>query len=336
MSLRALSCPACGAPLPPNARRAVVVCPFCKASVTDDGPVVFAASFKQALADLEKGNADPRPRVRIAGLPYSVNGRLARGDSSDVFLAERAHPITERVIVKVLRAGSDRDLFEREWEMLEALHACESDGSVQFGRRLPALVARGRVEGTELRAQVHRAASGFVDTAEDVMRAYPRGVDGRHAVWIWRRILEMLGWVHRSGFVHGAVLPAHLVVHTRDHGVMLVGWSCATRTGERAGLPVIRDSQRDLYPEELLRVAAPSAATDLAMTARCIARVLGGSAEALPPSVPEPLRALIAASSTLRGLTTDDAWEMKQQVGTAAHQAYGPARYHRFSMPGWD
>jgi hypothetical protein len=64
--------------------------------------------------------------------------------------------------------------------------------------------------------------------------------------------------------------------------------------------------------------------------------VLGGSAGALPPSVPEPLRAVIAASATLRTQPTDDAWKLKQIVGTAAHQAYGPARFHRFAMPGWD
>ena len=336
MSLRALSCPACGAPLPPNARRAVVVCPFCKAAVTDDGPVIFAASFRQALAERETAVVDGRRRVRIAGVPYGVIGRLAMGDSADVFLAERAHPVTERVILKVLRSSVDLDLFEREWGALEALHASDSAGAAQFTRRLPGLVARGRIEGGDMQAQVHRAASGFVDTMEDVMRAYPRGVDGRHAVWMWRRVLEMLGWVHRAGFAHGAILPAHLLVHARDHGVMLVGWSCAARLGERAGLPVIKDTQRGLYPEELLRGAPPSVATDLAMSARCIARVLGGSAEALPPSVPAPLCEVIAAFATTRGQTTDDAWELKQLVGNAAHQAYGPARFHRFEMPGWD
>ena len=337
MALRALTCPSCGAPLPPNARRAVVVCPYCKASVTDERAVVFAAGFRQALVDLDKSAPQGERRVRVCGLPYRVIGRIAQGESTDVFLAERAHPITERVILKALRAAADKDLLDREWEALAALHASDEQGSAEFARRLPAPVARGRIEGGGERfAQMMRATSGFIDTFEDVGRAHPEGVDGRHAAWMWRRILELLGWVHRCGWAHGAILPAHLVVHAHDHGVMLVGWSCATRLGARAPLPVVNEAHRQIYPEALLRGAPPSAATDIAMSARCIARVLGGSPARLPTSVPEPLRSLVARHASADDGRTLDAWDILRDVAAAARAAYGAPRYHRLSMPGWD
>jgi hypothetical protein len=337
MSLRALACPACGAPLPSNARRAVVVCPFCKATVSDDGPVVFAASFRKALAELGADGGDALRRVRIAGLPYRVHGRIAQGHSSDVYLAERAHPVTERVVIKVLRADQDADLLDREWEALAALHASEAQGAEEMARRLPHPVARGPVEGAgNRRALVLRAASGFVDTFEDVLAAYPMGVDGRHAAWMWRRILETLGFVHRAGLAHGAILPAHLLVHARDHGVMLVGWSCAARLGGKAPLPVVDEAARELYPEELLRGEPPSAATDIAMSARTIARLLGGAPGRLPPSVPAPMRKIVEALAAGGPRGLDDAWEARSKVGAAAHEAYGPPRFHPFAMPGWD
>ncbi|MFO0586660.1 MAG: zinc ribbon domain-containing protein [Polyangiaceae bacterium] len=333
MSLRALTCPSCGAPLPSNARRAVVICPFCKATVSDDGPVVFADAFRKALADLDANDGDPRPRVRVAGLPYRLIGRIAQGDSTDVFLAERARPLTERVVLKVLRNAADQDLLDREHRALTALHDKEDAGAIQFARRLPSPVARGRVEGTDRHALIHRAPSGFVHTFDDVLQAYPRGVDGVHAVWMWRRLLELLGWVHSVGFVHGAILPAHCLVHARDHGVMLVGWSCAGAAGERAPLPVFKEILRDVYPEEVLRGAPPSPATDLAMTARTIARVLGKASWGWSGSVPVAMSALVDACSETRTLPTKDAWELKRLVGEAAYQAYGPPRFHRFRMP---
>ena len=247
MSLRALTCPHCGGPLPPRGLRAVVVCRYCDASVAEDGGLVHAAAFRRALAQLSRDDG-ARPRVEVAGVPYRVLGRLARGESSDVFLAERAQPITERVLIKVLRADADADLLDREWDTLTVLHRSEAAGRGGDGAADPALVSRGRlvIDGGEGRRALvmQRALSGFVDTFEDVTRAYPRGVVGRHAAWMWRRTLELLAGVHRSGWAHGAVLPQHLVVHARDHGVMLVGWSCAARLGARAPLPARHPRRR--------------------------------------------------------------------------------------------
>ena len=335
MSLRALTCPRCGGPLPPRALRAVAVCVHCGASIADDVGVVHAAGFRRALARLSRDDG-ARPRVEVAGVPYRVLGRVAIGESSDVFLAERAQPITERVLVKVLRADADADLFDREWDALAALHESEEPGAEETARRLPAPVARGKLvmDGAAVRrALVMRAHSGFVDTFTDVMRAYPQGVDGRHAVWMWRRILELLAGVHRLGWAHGAVLPQHLVVHARDHGVMLVGWSSAARL--RGGAPplVVLPAARDLYPPALLAGAPLSAASDLTMSARCVARLLGGSADRVPTSVPSPIGALVEEHAAGRG--GDDAWALRQRLGAAARTAYGPPQYHPFSMPGW-
>lgn len=339
MTSRALSCPRCGAPLPPRALRVVVVCSFCGASVAESGRVVHAADFRRALATLAQGDDGGRPRVEIAGLPYRILGRVGRGESSDVFLAERAQPATERVLVKVLRAAADADLLDREWEALAALHRSDADGAAWATRRLPAPVSRGKLTAPgststpERLALVFLAQSGFVDTFDDVMRAYPEGVDGRHATWMWRRVLELCAFVHRAGWAHGAVLPQHLVVHARDHGAMLVGWSCAALLVGAGPLPVVSTVARDCYAPALLSGAPPSAATDIVMSARCIARLLGGSAERVPETVPAPLAALVEAHAAGRG--GDDALALAKEVAAAARQVYGRPTYQPFTMPGW-
>jgi hypothetical protein len=123
------------------------------------------------------------------------------------------------------------------------------------------------------------------------------------------------------------------VVHARDHGVMLVGWSCAARVGTRHALPAVSQVARECYPTALLDGAPPSPASDLTMSARCIALLLGGTAERVPPSVPAPLAALVEEHAQGRG--GSDAWVLRQKVGDAARKAYGPSRYHPLPMPGW-
>jgi hypothetical protein len=337
MSLRALTCPQCGAPLPRRALRVVVACEYCGAKVADTGRVVEARGFRDALAERARDDAGTHPRVEIGGVPYRVLGRVARGESTDVFLAERAHRVTERVLIKVLRAAEDADLQGREWEALAALHRSDAAGAEDGLRRISTPVIRGNLvagaSSAPRRAVVVLARSGFVDTFDDVMRAYPGGVDARHAVWMWRRILEALAWVHRSGWAHGAVLPQHLVVHARDHGVMLVGWSCAARLADRAPLPAVAPAARDLYPPALLAGAPITAATDLAMSARAVARVLGGTADRAPKTAPAPIAEIVDEHAAGRG--GDDAWALGKRVAAAARQVYGPPAYHPFPMPGW-
>jgi hypothetical protein len=295
----ALVCPGCGAPLPSDALLRVVTCAFCAASVAAEEGLVSAAAFRRARAELDD-EARERADLSVAGVPYRVLARVAAGEHSDVFLAERAHRITERVIVKVLREGGDGAALDREWSALEALHASTAQGAPLMSRRLPQLVGRGAASDSRRPALVFRAASGFVHTLEDVRRAYPSGVDARHAIWMWRRILELLGWVHRSGFVHGAINPAHAILHARDHGVMLVGWSSAVRSFDTR--------------------------TDLAASARAIAHLLGSE---VPASIAELVRASASAPFT------DDAWQLKDAVAQAARQVYGPPAYVRLAMPGW-
>lgn len=307
----------------------VVTCEYCGATVAAEEGVVSAAAYRRARAELDEA-AREAADVHVGGLPYRLIGRIGTGESSEVFLAERAHRISERVIVKLLRARDDAALFDREWDTLGLLHASTTEGAPQMTRRLPQLVARGTARGLvdERPALVMRAASGFVHTLDDVRTHHSGGVDARHAVWMWRRILELLGWVHRAGFAHGAVLPQHLIVHARDHGVMLVGWSCSGRI-DRAGLVATSGAHADYYPEG----AALDARTDLVMSARCMAAVLGGDASGrVPASVPEPIASIVRAASQA---VHADAWALKDVVTNAAREVYGAPRYEPFAMPGW-
>ncbi|MCP3143529.1 protein kinase family protein [Pyxidicoccus xibeiensis] len=338
MELQLLKCPGCGAKLPiPSAPNGILVCEYCGAMVSASGAAVWPMPARPAD---DPPFAPDRPRVTVAGTRYVLLGRLGRGDSSDVFLARRDARITELVVLKVVRALSDADLLTREYEILEALQRSEAQGAEHFSRLLPRPVARGPVkdpEGTPRAAAVYRWHSGFQHAFTEIREEYSSGVDPRAAVWMWKRLLELLGFVHRAGYAHGAVLPPHLLVHPRDHGLMLVGWASAVRYTTRQKLPAFSAAHRDFYPQALLRGETPDPTTDLVMSARCIAWLLGGDpvSGAMPGGVPPALADLLRRQCDEKPAEAADAWRLKELVDQAARESFGPPKFIHFTMPGW-
>jgi len=241
--LTPIDCPRCGAPLPPDAIGAsVATCPYCDGTLAADPRVVWAARYERALGTL----ADP-DLVHVGARPYVVEGLLAAGESSDVYLARRATTPTERVVLKVPRTPADGGRLAAEWSALEALHESTAAGSSHFTMRLPQLVDRGALDGVV--ASVMRFSSGFVHTLADVKATHGDALDPRHAVWIWRRALELLAFVHASGWAHGALVSEHLLVHARDHGLMFVGWSrAAPLVDPAADLSLLGETIASLCP----------------------------------------------------------------------------------------
>jgi hypothetical protein len=291
--------------LPKQARWTAVKCVHCGAVVAPGVAVITRKEFRDALARAEREVAAGPDDVALAGVRYRVVRRLATGDRADVLLATRARRLGERVVLKVLRDPAGAALVEREWGALEALQASDAQGAPFFTLRLPIPVARGEARlahGTKRPALAVRASPGFRWTLADVRAAYPKGIDARHAVWMWRRLLEVLGWVHRAGWAHGAVDASHVLVDEREHGAMLVGWSRARR---------------------LAMGAEP--ADDLRATAAAIRALLGADGVAPLAEVLEPCAAGAPPVA--------DGWALKELVAEAARRAFGPPTFVPFHMP---
>jgi hypothetical protein len=268
--------------------------------------VVSRKGFQDALSRAEREIPASPDDVQVAGVRYRLLERLAGGDRADLWLATRARALTERTILKALRDRADAPSVQREWDALEALHASTAQGAAHFTMRLPPLVAKGeaRFADSSVRpALVFRSLPGFEGTLEDVRQNFPTGIDARHAAWMWRRLLELLGWVHRSGWAHGAVTPAQVVLHPREHGAILVGWSHATPLGKGA-----------------------STESDLVMAARSVLGLLGDD-----PAEAPPLRELLQACASGK-LPSTDGWQLKDLAADAAQRAFGPPTFVPFSF----
>jgi hypothetical protein len=260
---------------------------------------------------------DGRSWFALDGAHWTSLGLVARGEIADVLLVECARWPAERALLKVLRDSADLPMLELEWRALHALR--------DLVPRVPDPIARGRVEGgphSGSQAELLRWVPGFEHTLEDVRAAFPAGVDAHAAVWMWRRLLELLGSLHGSGMVHGAVLPQHLLVEQGEHGLRLVGYGCADRPG--APLAAVVSRYEELYPRELLERQLLQPAHDVSMSARCIAFVLGSAA-------PARLRALL--DSVGAGEHAGDARALHRELGSLARELYGPPSFHPLVMP---
>ena len=306
-----------------------MVCEYCKSEVTLERYAVKAAEYRGALEDY--AGAPDAASCKVGKVPLRLLGHLATGHSTDVWLAERATRLSERLVVKFLRNSADEGLLRAEQQTLQTLEQSHAKGTDFFATLLPQRVAFGQGVGPSgvALAVLVREPIGFAHTLVDVRRAYPNTLDPRHIVWLWRRVLELLSWVHSSGKIHGALLPQHVLVNARDHAARLVGWSCAANPGGR--LTVADSSQLALYPETVLNGGALSVRTDLTMLARCMLLISGSHAQQAAAHIPASLARLLEREAS--GTGADDAWRLSEEVSLAARESFGAPKFVALSLP---
>ncbi|MFE1168952.1 molecular chaperone DnaJ [Nocardiopsis sp. NPDC058789] len=265
----------------------------------------------------------------------SRGGSLAGGDVADL------HPVRWREgdcvggpwrdgVLKLPRAPRDNDLILAE---ATALRRIGERGDDAFRAFFPELVEsvrhRDAATGVERRGNVLGLLSGFHSLAE-VRRAHPDGIDPRDAAWMWRRLLVALGDAHRSGVVHGAVVPEHVLIHPEAHGLVLVDWCYSVTFGESRTaphVPAMVPHRVDTYPPEVARRRPAVPATDVYMATRCVEFVTRGR-------LPGPLRAL-ARGCTLPSpdRRPADAFALLDELDGALERCFGPRRFRPFHMP---
>ncbi len=336
MPHRVIACPHCGAPLPKDAWwRKTVTCAFCKAAVIQVTERVNGRDFLEARRRLQQTDVPLALGLRCAaaGQTYQLKHCIAEGESGRVFFASRTSRLGERVLIKVLRDSADADFFQRESEALNAIQKFSAQNGIPFASWLPALQFSGEAQfdNGKQRIQLYRYPSGFAHTLADIVTLCPGGIDVKHGVWIWKRILDALHLVHQSGLGHGAVLPQHVAIHARDHGAKLLGFACCAPL-ERV-LPAIDERHRSHYP----RFSTPLRLTrtlDLVMAARTVRLVLKGAivdAETIP--LDSGFLALLNQCCEPTGLPTDEAWALKKLVSAAAEQSYGAPHFLSLNLP---
>jgi len=319
-----LSCPQCGGPLPKQARWRTISCPYCKATVGFGPEPVRAATFREAweraraLALVQPQRLDRRKEC------YRLLAELGGGDEVDIYLAERTMPTPAVVRLELAQGENGKARLQREAEVLRALHQSEAAGVDVLTRRLPLVLALGTSEGPVGKGRavlVLRHPPGAWGSLAQVQALQTTGVAPAHVVWIWRRMLESLAFVHASGWVHGDLSLENLLVHPEDHLVHLIGWSRA----------------RPLEPSRSgVSLAAPTPQRDLVQTGWAMRALIAGPTSSAPAldKAPKALAALLARVTEDADFSRQtDARTLSNLVSAAAREDFGPPRFLHFILP---
>jgi serine/threonine protein kinase len=162
---------------------------------------------------------------------YTVDRLLARGD---ICMLYAGHAVgNSPKILKIPVQPGDNDLLANETRILKHLQTSKNYAELRYfvSQLADSFVYQEKNSGTTRQINVLEHIDGLYSLKE-VHAAYPQGVDPRDMAWMWRRLLVALGFAHASRVIHGAILPTHILIQPREHGVVLIDWSYAVRTGE--------------------------------------------------------------------------------------------------------
>lgn len=275
---------------------------------------------------------------------YTIGDPLAKGDIASLYHC--AFSIGGRDvngIFKVSRNPADNDLIENEATMLK--HLANGDEYDQFEPYFPALaenlVYRDASATGKRRANILYWAKEIEQPSDlytlvEVRDHYKNGIDPADMAWMWRRLLVALGYTHQEGIVHGAVLPAHILIEPKMHGLALIDWSYAVKTETGKHISAISSDYDKWYPQEVFNKEAPLSGLDIFMGAKCMVYLVGGDPVSgdLPDSVPSRMRRYFAwcMQPSPRG-RPQDAWKMLEEFDDVLESLYGPRRFRKFDMP---
>lgn len=263
------------------------------------------------------------------GTSYTITAELptSDADTSRLFMAGPA------LVAKIAERPVDNDLRENEAKVLTTINAGiaalanrNSSTASTFQHYFPRLVGSVKYKGLACNLLSH--AEGCVSIA-DILRAYPKGIDFRDMIWMLKRLLIAVGYVHSEGLVHGSIIPAHVLVHPEKHGAFLVGWSSAVPKNGR--VTIMSRSAAAFYAPEILEKRPATSETDIFMVFKVAEALLGTT------DVPDRLRAFfVAPLEHWSRNRPPDAWAVHDDLDKLLLEIVGKPAYRRFHMPSGD
>lgn len=258
---------------------------------------------------------------------YQVGGLVREGDVANLIGA--TDEAGAQVLLKGARDPSDDDLLVNEAKQLQALSAADPKYVRYLQPLRDTFVA---VDSARRRRTINvfERLDGWW-TLDAVRSRCPR-LAIEHGVWMFNRLLEVLGYIHRQGLVHGAVVPSHVMAFSStaapspwDHGIKLIDWCYAVRPG--TPIAAYAPPWASLYAPEVMAKRPATPATDIYMAARTIMFVLPAS---VPTYLASFLRGCALANPAAR---PDDAWALLDEFKDYMLRHYGRKKYVQFTLP---
>lgn len=295
--------------------------------------------YQKALLKIDRGQygqgfQDIQPEdsqfiITTGKRKYHIQSTLAQGDLATVYggVVMGGEDDVSKIAIKLVEDPADNDLFRNEINMLKFF---SREASI-YSKHLPTILDEFKTSDDKL-GIIFRQIDGY--DLYSIREKYRQGVEPQHIIWIFRRALSVLGYVHSKGIIHGNLEPAHIMVRPRDHNVYLIDW-CYSIWKPKATGQGFKCLNEDYSPPEVAARKPPIPASDLYSLAKCMIFLLGGDIKTntMPATVDERIQRFIkffVKESAIQ--RAQDAWEMYHQLDKLREEIFGPHRFLEFIM----
>jgi RIO-like serine/threonine protein kinase len=263
---------------------------------------------------------------------YTLIKRLPPGNFCDIYGG--VDKAGKELIFKIPRNPANSALLINEAKQIKFLREESPAKGLRLLAHIPELVDSFDLQQgkSKKRVNVFKQLTGYYSLAQ-VIEAYPAGVDIKDAAWMFNRFIAALAATFRAGLVHGAVIPANLMICPANHNGVLIDWAYSVKSGEV--IRTVSTENKLFYPPEVFDKRPALIKGDIYMLANCLIALLGGNIEkkSIPAEVPRPIKGIIKACLLSVGHRTCDPFELHAEFGETLKAIYGPRKWRDFVMP---
>ncbi len=278
--------------------------------------------------------------IRTQKRQYTIEKFLAAGDVCNLYKGISTLTDTQKsCLLKFPIQPGDNDLAMNETRILKHLKRGKGYEKLRHfvSQLVDAFSYQEQSSGIVRHVNVLSYGDGLYSLKE-VREAYPNGIDVKDMAWIWRRVLVALGFAHANNVIHGAVLPMHILISPREHGVILIDWSYAVLDPPATGeyINAISSAYREWYPAEVFAREIPTPALDISMAALCMLYLLNGNLHkrTAPETVPWQLQNYLKACTLPNPQRRpQDVAILLDEFDALIERLWGPRTFREFVMP---
>lgn len=213
--------------------------------------------------------------IAVDGITYRIGQKFSVGEHSSLY--EASFSIdggTAKAVIRLANAVADNPFLNNEIRILDRLRRKVADKELGYWRYLPYIL--GKFNAGDRVGIVYRWFEGVTATEIRMNRLHKNGLDQRHMIWIFDRMINLLGYAHNRGVIHGRIEPDRLRIRSSNHNVMLTGWSQAVYKPATTGEIISGGVNNPFLAPEIADTGEAGPWTDIYSLGKSMIWLLGG------------------------------------------------------------
>jgi len=251
-------------------------------------------------------------KIVVDGVLYTIGRKFHIGQHATLYEALFPHDGgSAKAAVRISHSDADNPFLFNEIRILDRLHRKVADKELAYWRYLPFVL--GRFSAGKRTGLIYRWFDGVTATDIRMNALHKHGLDQRHMIWIYDRMINLLGYSHFSGVIHGRIDPDRLLIRPSNHNVMLTGWNQAVYKPAFTGERLQPGAENPFLAPEVKHTGAIGPWTDIYSLGKSMIWLLGGdpAANSFPDSVHPKIRNFLLNTVRERPQARpQDAWQL--------------------------